>query len=92
MQPRIEILTGLYNELLTLQGAGKDNEVRAFMENRFTQLPEDVQGELLARLYLQSLATRIAGEDAVAETQVKGLAMLDALEVLKKKIEEGGVQ
>lgn len=89
MENKLDILINFYNELAQLQRDGKEGEAEMLLQERFTQLPEDVQGELLARMYFNSLAERIVQEDAIAEVQEKGLEALDALDVLKKKIEEG---
>lgn len=80
-------LIQLYNELAQLQREGKIAEGQKLLQERFAELPEDVQGELLARLYLNSLVEKVEQEDALALVQEKGLEALDALEVLKRKIE-----
>jgi hypothetical protein len=84
-----EQLVHLYNDLAALQRDGKAAEAQALLQERFAQLPEDVQGELLAHLYLNSLTQKIEREDSVAIAQAKGLEALDALDILKKKIGEG---
>jgi hypothetical protein len=89
MENKSEVLIALYNDLAQLQGEGKEQEAQSLLSERFAQLPEDVQGELLARLYLNALAEKVERENAIALVQEKGLATLEALDVLKKKIEEG---
>ncbi len=84
-------LIDLYNELARLQREGKRDEAQKLLSERFAQLPEDVQGELLANMYVNALQERVAQEDALAEVIGKGIEALDALDVVKKKIEgEGG--
>ena len=85
---KTEILISFYNQLAKLQGEGKESEMQTLLQERFTQLPEDVQGELLARLYLNSLVEKVEQEDAIGLVQEKGLEALDALEILRKKIKE----
>jgi TRCF domain len=80
-------LIDLYNELARLQREGKLDEAKKFLAERFAQLPEDVQGELLATMYVNALQERVAQEDALAEVITKGIETLDALDALKKKIE-----
>ncbi len=84
-----EKLIALYNELAQLQREGKIAEGQKLLQERFADLPEDVQGELLARLYMNSLVEKVEREDAIALAQEKGLEALDALEILKARIESG---
>lgn len=84
-----QALIDLYNELARLQREGKQDEARTLLQASFTRLPEDVQGELLANMYVNALQERVAQEDALAEVITKGVETLDALDALKKKIEGG---
>src|SRR4051812_16901297 len=89
MENQSEKLIALYNDLSKLQAEGKEAEAKKLLEERFLELPEDVQGELLARMYMNALVEKVEREDALALVQEKGLEALDALELLKKKIESG---
>jgi hypothetical protein len=89
MENKSEILIALYNDLAALQREGKQIEAQTLLKERFVQLPEDVQGELLARLYMNSLVEKVEREDAVGFVQEKGLEAFDALDILKKEIEGG---
>ena len=85
---KFELLSALYNDAAKLVEEGKENEAQELLKKRFAELPEDVQGEIMARMYLNSLADRVERENAVAKVQERGLAALDALDVIQKELEK----
>lgn len=83
-----EALLNFYNELTTLVQVGDDAKVQEAVAKRFGELPEDVQGELLTRMYLKGMQEKVEESDTLAAIQEEGLAALETLEILKKKIEQ----
>lgn len=69
-------LMDFYNDLSQVSASGDEAKVEEFMKERFTKLPEDMQGELLARMYLESVAQKVEGEDALAAVQERALQVL----------------
>ena len=82
-----ETLLKFYEELSALAEQRNEAQAQELIAKRFSELPENVQAELLARLYFNALEEQGIDADAVAEMQEKGLAALDALEILKKNLE-----
>jgi len=76
-------LIDLYNELARLNREGKDAEAQKLLADTFPKLPEDVQGELLANMYVTALEERVAQEDALADVIKRGIETLDQLDALK---------
>ena len=85
-----EALLNFYNELSALAEAGDEKKAQDLMREKFTQLPEDVQGEIIARLYFKAAEDEVTEAQAIAEIQEKGLVALDTLEILKKGLEGKG--
>ena len=76
-------LTALYDEVVKLQNAGKDREAAELLKQKFFELPEEAQGELLSRMYAQAMIQKISDEDMVAEIQAEALDTLDELDTPK---------
>ena len=84
-----DTLLNLYNQVLAASNAGDDPRAQILLKDGFAQLSEDVQGEIITHLYFQSIQEEVQEAEAIADVQGRALAVLDALEILKKKIEEG---
>jgi len=80
-------LIDLYNEIARLEREGKGDEAKKLFAETFSRLPEDVQGELLANMYVGALEERVAQEDALADVIEKGIKALDELDSLQKEVE-----
>lgn len=78
-------VTDLYNDLAAISEQGSEAQVEEFIKERFSQLPEEVKGELLARMYLESVAQRVEEEDTIAAIQERGLEALDELDAEGKQ-------
>ena len=87
-----ETLLDFYNDLNVLLDAGDDVQAEALIHSRLAQLPEDMRGEILTRVYFESLGRRAEEIHAVAVLQEKGLVAIEMLEALKKKLEENAVR
>lgn len=85
-----DTLLKFYEQLSSLAEQGDESQVRELIGKRFSELPEEMQAELLTRLYFSELEEQGRDADAVAEIQQKSLAALDVLEVLKKNLESKG--
>lgn len=82
-----EALLSLYNEISALTESGDEKGASELIGKRFAELPEDIQGELTTRLYFKALEEQVDEADAMAELQEKGLDAVDALALLKEKLE-----
>ena len=85
-----DTLQKFYEQLSTLAEQGDEAQAQELLGKRFSELPEDMQAELLTRLYFNALEEQGRDADAVAQLQEKGLAALDALEIMKKNLESKG--
>ena len=79
-------LLQLYNELVALAETSTE-DAQKLIQERFAELPEDVQGELLARMYFKALEDTVEQVQVLGHVQEKGLEALEQMEVLKKKLE-----
>ena len=84
-----ETLLDFYNDLKAVVEEGDEQKTQAMLAERFAQLPEDMQGELLMRLYFSAIDEEAKQANAIADFQTKGLDALDALDALKQQIEGG---
>ena len=82
-----DTLLRFYEELSTLAEQGKEAQAQELIGKRFAELPEDMQAELLTRLYFQALEEEGRDADAMAEIQEKGLDALETLQIIKKNLE-----
>jgi hypothetical protein len=82
-----ETLLAFYNDLSVLVDAGDDAQAETLIQSRLAELPEDVRGELMTRVYFEALGRRAEEVHAVAVLQEKGLVAIEILEALKKKLE-----
>jgi hypothetical protein len=79
-------LLNFYTQLSDLSAAGKEQEAAELIGKRFSELPQDVQGEILTRMYARALEEQTEEIGTIADIQEKGLAVLDSLEILKKEL------
>ena len=84
-----DTILNFYNDLLALSEAGKEDEARLLVQQRFAQLPADLQAELVTRLYINAMQEETETMETIAEVQKKGLDAVAALEIVKKKLESG---
>ena len=83
-----EKLLEIYNELLELGAKGDDAKAMEVVQERFKEMPEDMQAELLTRLYFKSLEDKAEEADIIAQVQEAGINEIERLENLKKTMEE----
>lgn len=80
-------LEALYKQLVELSNAGDEAGAQKLIKERFAELPEDLQGEILARMYFANVQREIEDVETLASVQERALSSLDMLEALKKKLE-----
>ena len=82
-------LQELQEKLEKLYEQGDEAGAQTLIGEEFPKLPEEVQGELLARMYFKTLGDQNRQAEILAQVQEKALDALDALDVteeaLKKK-------
>ena len=82
----VDILADTYERLAALIADGKTDEGLMFLRERFTQLPEDVQGKILVALLADAVTSEAGQIDAIASIQKESIAALEALEIMKQSI------
>ena len=77
-------LTELYNQLADLVNAGKEKEAQKLLKEQFPKLPSKVQGEILLRMSVAEMNNEANRLETAAKLQEEGLALIEAIETLKK--------
>lgn len=77
----------MYQKLLEFSDTGDSVGAQKYIGKHFSKLPEDVQGEILTRLYLEGVQGELEETKGIMEMQKQGLDALRVLEMLKKQIQ-----
>ena len=85
-----ETILNLYKQLLELAEKGDETKTAEVMAQRFAELPEDMQGEILTRLYFKSLEERAEEIETIPELQERTMEVIGELEIQQKKLEDEG--
>lgn len=86
-----EELVAFYEKLSALTDSGTEGDVRAYINQEYPRLPEDVRNELLFNTLLTSVKDEAREEASIADIQQKGLAAAESLENTKVQIEKEGL-
>ena len=80
----------MYNALVDMANTGDEAGARAYIQQHFSELPEDLQAELMTGLYMKATEADAFVEQAILLLQRQGIETIDALEAEKRKIDVGG--
>ncbi len=80
-----------YTALASFAQTGDEAGAKKYLEENFKNLPEDVQGEMLTRLYFEGLKDEADEVKILGEVQEKGLHLAQMLEALQKATERGQI-
>lgn len=86
-----EELDTFYDKLADLTSHGTEEDVRAYINDQYPRLPEDVRNEILFNTLLTSVQDEVREGRAVDQLQEEGLAAAEALEQAKAEIEQEGL-
>lgn len=86
-----EALLDVYEKLSQLAQANDEAGAKKLLRERFAELPEDVQAQILTRLYFSALDRQNEEAITLAQIQENALSALEALEILQQKLEAEGV-
>ncbi|MBI2030149.1 hypothetical protein HYT05_00845 [Candidatus Kaiserbacteria bacterium] len=81
------IIQEVYDKLAALTEANDYTGARALLKDRFTQLPEDVQGRLLTILLAEAIEMEAVALDGALAIQDEGITALKALEEMKAALQ-----
>ena len=81
-------IVAFYNEIVELSNQGKEKEVQHLLATKFSQLPEDMQGEVLATLYANSTIKEAENNQIATEIREQAYAALDELDSMEKEVRE----
>jgi hypothetical protein len=70
----------LYAKLRQLREAGKEEEARALLTSRISELPEELRAEIMLEMFTDALEGEARGMEALREIQREGLAAAALLE------------
>lgn len=82
-----EELQAFRDQLDELTAGGTEAQVRAYIDEQFPRLPEDMQNDIAASLLITSLQDETQESDALAAMQEESLAATEGLEKVKKELE-----
>jgi hypothetical protein len=82
-------LEDFYDSLLTFAQHDDEKGAQKYIQEHFSELPEDVQGELLTRLYFRAAEDEVEEAATLGVIQERGIEAIEALEAIKKKLEAG---
>lgn len=80
-------LQTMHNQLETLAQSGDYRAAQALLRDRFTLLPEDLQGRILTMLLADALATEAHMLDGALRLEQESITALKALEELRIVLE-----
>ena len=78
-----DILEVFYTKLEALYRKGDEATAQQLIAEEFPKMSEEVQGEILARMYFKGLDEQNRQAETVARIQEKGLEVLDALDAME---------
>lgn len=83
-----EELQSFYDKLAALTEAGDESAVRAYVNEQYPRLPEDVRQEIFFNTMLDTLKEETREEAALLQVQEQGLAAADELMRAKAELEK----
>ena len=81
-----DALEALYNQLVDLVNEGKEKDANALILKRFTELPEQLQGEILLRMSTRALNDEADRLEGVAQLQAEGEVIVQALDIVRQSL------
>jgi len=69
---------------------GTEEEVRAFVADHFTELPEAMQKELAVELFKEALDEEIATRKAIIAEKDEAIKLIEALEKADEEMKNAG--
>ncbi|PIR83763.1 hypothetical protein COU18_03775 [Candidatus Kaiserbacteria bacterium CG10_big_fil_rev_8_21_14_0_10_51_14] len=78
----------IHDEIAGRVNRGDEKGAMEYLKGRFSELPEEVQGEILTRAYLHALEQETARLEKIADIQDRALTALTVLDVLKEELEK----
>ncbi len=73
----------LYNDLQQVIAAGNETEIKKFVMDHITELPEDVQGKLLLGFFQEGIEKANNDKQLVSDFQNDCVKIIRELEVMK---------
>ena len=79
-----DALEALYANLQALYEKGDEEAAQKLIGEEFPKLSEEIQGEILNRMYFKTLEDQNEQAAILADVQKKGIETLDALDAMEK--------
>ena len=86
------MLLTIYNELNTLAQRGDERGAQELLKKHFNEFPEDLQGEIVTRLYLSGLQDDAEETGNLLDVQVQALEAHEAILAIKKELERASTE
>ncbi len=83
-----EELAAFYDKLTELTEHGTEESVRAYVNDQYPRLPENVRNEILFNTLLTSAQDELQEGRVIDKIQEEGLAAAEALEQVKVEIQQ----
>lgn len=81
-------LRDLYRQFTDILQNGTEEDARNFLVNHFSELPEELQGEVAFQFFREGLAQTADDQSAVATLQEEGMDALGRLMQAKRILED----
>ncbi len=81
-------LTEMYNKLVDLSKTGDDVALKDFIQKEFKRLPDDVQRELITKLYFKSSEEEVEEARVLAQVQERAMEGIEAVEEAKRGLDK----
>lgn len=82
------VIVEMYDQMLDRLRAGDRDGAFSLLRDRFSDLPEDVQGQLLTLALEDAIDTELRAEEGKEQFFKKGIETIQALEALKAELEK----
>lgn len=73
-------MNGATEQLKALMETGTEDEVRSFVAEHFTELPEDMQKTLVVELFKEALEAETKEREAIVALKEEAVEMIETIE------------
>jgi hypothetical protein len=88
MEEETSVIVEIYDQMIEQLRAGSRDGAFSVLRDRISELPEEVQGQILTLMLEDAVDTEHRAEQTKKAIGQEGIAMIQALEALKAQLEK----